>query len=266
MIILIVATGGALLAPWLAPHDPAAVDLLHRFAPPVWTTDGSWNHLLGTDDLGRDILSRLIWGARISMLVALICVVSDAIIGTAFGAIAGFYGGRVDSVLMRLADIMLALPYLLIALVIVSVLGASLLNAILIIVILRWASLARIVRGETIAIAQQDYIALARLAGLGNFRIIWRHVVPNVVNSIVVVSTFGVGAVIMFESVLSFLGVGVPPPTPSWGGMVADGRNYLGSAWWIALFPSLAITLVCLSANLFGDWLRMTLDPKSMPT
>lgn len=261
--IIVAALLAALLAPWIAPYDPAAVDLLRRFAPPVWMDGGTAKHLLGSDDLGRDVLSRLIWGARISMLVAIACVVSDAIIGTAVGIVAGYMGGRVDSVLMRLADVLLALPYLLIALVVVSVVGASLLNVILIIVVLRWAALSRIVRGEVMMLKQREFVSLAKVAGIGPARIMWRHILPNVMNSVVVVSTLGVGAVILFESVLSFLGVGVPPPAPSWGGMVADGRNYLISAWWVSLFPGLVITAVCLAANLCGDWLREVLDPKS---
>lgn len=261
--IIAITTMAALFAPWIAPYDPAAVDLLRRFAPPAWMEGGTSLHLLGSDDLGRDILSRLIWGARISMLVAIACVVSDAILGTTVGILAGYLGGQVDSILMRLADILLALPYLLIALVVVSVVGASLFNVILIIIMLRWAALSRIVRSEAIALKQRDFVALARVAGIGPVRIMRRHILPNVMNSVVVISTLGVGAVILFESVLSFLGVGVPPPAPSWGGMVADGRNYLTSAWWVSLFPGLVITAVCLAANLCGDWLREVLDPKS---
>jgi peptide/nickel transport system permease protein len=261
--IIAVALLAAILAPWISPYDPTAVDLLRRFAPPVWMDGGTSNHLLGSDDLGRDVLSRLIWGARVSMLVAIACVVSDAILGTVIGIAAGYIGGRVDSVLMRIADILLALPYLLIALVVVSVVGASLVNVILIIVVLRWAALSRIVRGEAMMLKQREFVSLAKVAGMKPVRIMWRHILPNVMNSVVVVSTLGVGAVILFESVLSFLGVGVPPPSPSWGGMVADGRNYLTSAWWVSLFPGLVITAVCLAANLCGDWLREVLDPKS---
>lgn len=262
-MVLAVATTAALLAPFLSPHDPAAVDLLQRFAPPAWMDGGTSSHILGSDDLGRDVLSRLIWGSQISVLVAVSCVVSDAILGTAVGVVAGYVGGRIDSALMRLADILLALPYLLIALVVVSVVGASLLNVILIIAVMRWAALARIVRGEAMMLKQREFVSLAKVAGLGPVRIMWKHILPNVINSVVVVSTLGVGAVILFESVLSFLGVGVPPPTPSWGGMVADGRNYLTSAWWVSLFPGLVITAVCLAANVWGDWLRESLDPKS---
>lgn len=261
--VIAVALLAAILAPWIAPCDPTAVDLLRRFAPPVWMDGGTSSHLLGSDDLGRDVLSRLIWGARVSMLVAISCVVSDAILGTVIGIAAGYMGGRVDSVLMRIADILLALPYLLIALVVVSVVGASLVNVILIIVVLRWAALSRIVRGEAMMLKQREFVSLAKVAGMKPARIMWRHILPNVMNSVVVVSTLGVGAVILFESVLSFLGVGVPPPSPSWGGMVADGRNYLTSAWWVSLFPGLVITAVCLAANLCGDWLREVLDPKS---
>ena len=262
-LILAVAVCMAIGAPWLAPHDPNAVGLLTRFQPPFWLDGGSMAHILGTDDLGRDVLSRLIYGARISIMLAVICVLSDALIGTFLGMVAGYFGGRLDDVLMRLADIMLALPYLLIALVVVSVLGASLVNVVMIIVVLRWAGLARIVRGETLTLRQMDFIALAKVAGVPSGTILRRHILPNVLNSVVVVSTLGVGSVILFESVLSFLGVGVPPPTATWGGIVSDGRAYIASAWWVSFFPGLAITLVCLAANLFGDWLREYLDPKS---
>ena len=263
-LILFVALAGALLAPLLAPYDPDQVDVLHRFTPPFWLEGGSMEHLLGSDDLGRDILSRLLYGGRISMLVAVVCVTSDAVLGTLIGMLAGYLGGWVDAALMRLADVMLALPYLLIALVVVSVLGASLVNVVVIIVALRWAGLARIVRGETLGIKQRDYVALARVGGVGRAAILLRHVLPNVMNSVIVVSTLGVGTVILFESALSFLGVGVPPPTATWGGMVADGRGSIGSAWWVALFPGLAIPAVCRAWNLLGDWLREVFDPKSM--
>ena len=263
VLILALALAAAIFAPLLAPYDPDDIDVLSRFAPPAWMMGGSSAHLLGSDELGRDVLSRLLWGARISMLVAVVCVLSDALIGTAIGMAAGFLGGWADSALMRMADLMLALPYLLIALVVVSVLGPSLLNVVVIIVTLRWAGLSRIVRGETLALKQRDFIALARVAGVRPMAIIVRHILPNVMNSVVVVSTLGVGTVILFESALSFLGVGVPPPTATWGSMVADGRGYIGSAWWVSLFPGLAITAVCLGANLFGDWLREALDPRS---
>lgn len=264
MLVIVLALGGALLAPWLAPWDPDQVDVLNRFTPPFWLEGGSVTHLLGSDDLGRDMLSRLLWGGRVSMLVAVVCVASDAVLGTLIGMLAGYIGGWVDAVLMRLADVMLALPYLLIALVVASVLGASLLNVVVIIVALRWAGLARIVRGETLGIKQRDYVALARVGGVGRAGILARHVLPNVLNSVIVVSTLGIGTVILFESALSFLGVGIPPPTATWGGMVADGRGSIGSAWWVSLFPGLAITAVCLACNMLGDWLREFFDPKSM--
>lgn len=260
--ILAIAVLAAVLAPLVAPLDPNQVSLMQRFKPPAFLDGGVAGHFLGTDDLGRDVFSRLIWGARVSMLVAIIAVVADAVIGTAIGLVAGYFGGKVDAVLMRLADVMLALPYLLIALVVVSVTGASLANVIIIIVALRWAGLSRIVRGETLSLKSRDFVSLARIGNVDAVTIMWRHILPNVLNSVVVVSTLGVGAVILFESALSFLGVGVPPPTSSWGGMVAEGRSYIASAWWISLFPGLAITLVCLAANLFGDWLREAMDPK----
>jgi peptide/nickel transport system permease protein len=196
------------------------------------------------------------------MLVAATVVVSGAGIGTILGLISGYFGGRVDALIMRATDTMLALPWLLIAIVIVAVIGASLKNIILVIVLLQWAGFTRLVRGETLSLRSRDFVALAKVAGGRPLRILAKHILPNVTNTIIVMATLQVGQVILFEAALSFLGVGVPPPTATWGAMVADGRTYIASAWWISLFPGLVITVVCLAANIFGDWLREALDPK----
>jgi peptide/nickel transport system permease protein len=260
--ILLMVALSAVFAPQLAPHQPDITNLKITFLPPAFLAGGNVSYFLGTDNLGRDIWSRLIWGARISMLVAATVVISGAGIGTLLGLLAGYFGGWVDSFIMRITDTMLALPWLLIAIVVVSVVGASLTNVILLIVLLQWAGFARLVRGETLSMKERDFVALAKIAGCTRLRILALHILPNVTNTIIVMATLHIGQVILFEAALSFLGVGVPPPTATWGAMVADGRNYISSAWWISLFPGLAITAVCLAGNLFGDWLRDALDPK----
>ena len=262
VIILLLVVFAAIFAPYIAPHDPHRVDLMNPFKPPVFKEGGKMAHILGTDNLGRDIWSRLIWGARVSMLVAATVVITGAGIGTILGLVSGFFGGWIDSLIMRLTDAMMAMPWLLIAIVIVSVIGASLINIILVIVLLSWAGFARLIRSETLSMKERDFIALAKIAGCRKLRILAEHILPNVMNTIIVMATLSVGQIILFEAALSFLGVGVPPPTATWGTMVADGRSYIASAWWISLFPGLAITAVCLAGNLFGDWLREALDPK----
>ena len=262
IIVLLLVAVAAVFAPVLAPHDPARANLSIPFLPVAWQKGGSVSYALGTDNLGRDILSRLIWGARVSMLVAATVVVSGAGIGTILGLISGYFGGRIDALIMQATDTMLALPWLLIAIVIVAVIGASLKNIILVIILLQWAGFTRLVRGETLSLRSRDFVALAKVAGGRPLRILARHILPNVTNTIIVMATLQVGQVILFEAALSFLGVGVPPPTATWGAMVADGRTYIASAWWISLFPGLVITLVCLATNIFGDWLREALDPK----
>jgi peptide/nickel transport system permease protein len=252
----------SIFAPLLAPHDPNLVDLSRRFIPPLWVEGGNRAYLFGTDNLGRDIFSRIIYGARVSLLVAVTTLLAGAGVGTLLGFLSGYFGGWIDAVVMRLTDTILALPWILIGIVIMSVLGSSLANVILVIALLSWADFARLVRGETLSLKERDFIALAKVAGCGTGRIILRHLLPNVSNSIIVLATMRVGFVILSEAALSFLGVGVPPPTATWGGMVSDGRMYIATSWWISLFPGLVITAVCLAGNLLGDWLRDTLDPK----
>jgi peptide/nickel transport system permease protein len=260
--ILLATVICAIFAPGLSPLDPNEIVAEDTVLPPVWMEGGKSSHILGTDDLGRDILSRMIWGARISLVIAATAVFVGAGIGSVLGIVSGYFGGGIDTIIMRAADTMLSLPYMLIALVVVSVVGPSLMNIILIISALRWAGFARMIRGETLALREQSFIDLARVAGTRPFVILAVHIFPNVLNTIVVLITLGVGQVILFEAALSFLGVGVPPPTSTWGSMVADGRAFISSAWWIAFFPGLAITVFCLAGNLFGDWLREALDPK----
>jgi peptide/nickel transport system permease protein len=261
-ILLIFLVIPAVFAPLVAPHDPLEGQLSQRLLPPAWEERGSSEHLLGTDKLGRDNLSRVIYGARVSLMVSLIAIFVGGIIGTALGLISGYFGGRTDAVIMRLVDISLALPTILLALVLVAAVGPSFGTVITVLVVLLWARYARLVRGETLGIKELDFIARARVAGASHTRIMAKYIFPNVVNSLVVLGTLQVGYVILLESALSFLGAGLPRPTPAWGVMVADGRELIVIAWWVSMFPGLAIMLTVLSLNLLGDWLRDHLDPK----
>ena len=260
IISLLVLT--AIFADFLAPHSPNALSLPDKLKPPFWMTGGSIEFPLGTDLIGRDVLSRLIFGARISLLVALVGALFAGSIGLVLGIVAGFYGGKIDSLIMRICDATLSLPIILIALLFVAVLGPSLANMIYIMGLLLWTRYARVVRGEVLSLKTQEFISYARVAGTSNLKIMIRHVFPNIINTLMVLITFQTGYVIILESGLSFLGAGVPPPTPTWGSMVSEGRGHIISAWWLCVFPGAAISLVVLALNLFGDWLRDHLDPK----
>lgn len=252
----------AVFAPLVAPYDPLKGSLANRLKPPVWQQGGSIDYPLGTDKLGRDMLSRIIYGARVSLAVSLAAIVVGGVLGTALGLMSGYFGGRVDAVLMRLVDISLSFPTILVALVLVAAVGPSFGTVITIVVVFLWARYARLVRGETLSIKERDFIARARVAGASHIRIMARYIFPNVVNSLVVLATLQVGYVILLESTLSFLGAGLPRPTPAWGLMIADGRELIVTAWWVSMLPGLAIMLTVLSLNLLGDWLRDHLDPK----
>ena len=263
-ILLIVLVIPAIFANQIAPHDPTRGGLSDRLTPPVWQSGGNSEHILGTDKVGRDILSRIIYGSRISVIIAMIAIVVSGVIGTALGIIAGYWGSWVDALIMRLVDISLSIPIILLGLVLVAALGPRTSTVIGVIVVLLWSRYARLARGETLAVRVQDYISRAQVAGSSHRRIMVRHVLPNVFNSLVVLATLQVGFVIILESTLSFLGAGVPRPNPAWGLMVSDGRELVASekGWWVSLLPGLAIMLVVLSMNLLGDWLRDRLDPK----
>jgi len=252
----------AALAPLLSPADPYAQSLRNRFKPPVWEERGSWAHPLGTDRLGRDMLARILYGARVSLAVGVVAVLLASAVGAAVGLVAGFYGGRVDAILMRVTDATLSFPVILLALILAVTVGPSFGNVVIAISVILWARYARVIRGEVLTLMQLDFIAQARLAGAGAWRIITRHLVPNTLNTLVVLVTLQVGYVIIVEAALSFLGAGIPPPTPAWGSMIAEGRDFVTSAWWVSFLPGLAIMLVVLAFNLLGDWLRDTLDPK----
>ena len=261
-IVLAALVFTAVFAAYLAPHSPTAGDITQKSIPPVWMERGSWDHPLGTDRFGRDVLSRIIYGSRISLIVSLIAIGVAGTVGTAVGLISGYRGGITDAALMRLTDIGLSLPTILIAVVLVAVSEPSFRNVILVIALLLWPRFARQIRGETLAIKEQDFVALAVVAGRSSAWIISHHIFPNVVPTLLVICTLQVGYVILLEGSLSFLGVGVPPPNPAWGLMIADGRGFLATAWWISLFPGLAMLLTVLAVNLMGDWLRDRLDPK----
>ena len=260
--ILLVLTVLAATATFTAPHHPVMGDLRSRHQPPFWMPDGTTEHLLGTDQQGRDILSRIMHGARVSLVFATATMTTGVILGIFFGTISGYFGGHVDELIMRLVDLSNALPFILAALVVVSLFGASFLTLLLVISLFSWGGFARQIRGEVLRLRQMDYVALAKVSGASPVRIIWKHLVPGIVNTTIVVATLGTGQVILAESTLSFLGVGIPPPNPAWGSMVSDGRNFIASSWWIAVIPGLAIAFTVLSLNFLGDWLRDRLDPR----
>lgn len=259
IISLIVFT--AIFANVLTPYSPTDISLSTRLRPPFWAKGGSLTHILGTDPMGRDMLARMIYGARISLLVGCLGLFVGGGVGAALGMIAGYAGGRVDAFLMRVADTTLAFPIILFAILLVVILGGSLLTVVIAIALVLWARYARVIRGEVLSLRERDFVAQARIAGSSPIRIMLVHLFPNVLNTLVVLLSLQVGWVIIVEASLSFLGAGVPPPTPTWGSMIAEGRDYIASAWWISFFPGLAILVTVLAFNLFGDWLRDALDP-----
>ena len=252
----------AVFAPILAPYSPTKQTLRDKLLPPAWQEGGTTEHLLGTDILGRDILSRLIHGARVSLIVATTALLSGGLIGGVLGVISGYVGGKVDTMIMRAVDATLAFPTILFALLLAVTMGQGLRTVVLAVTLILWARFARVTRGEVLSLKTSDYISLALIHGCSSFRIMAIHIMPNVFNTFMVMLTLHVGLVILTEASLSFLGAGIPPPTPSWGQMVADGRAKVATAWWISIIPGVAITMVVIAFNLFGDWLRDRLDPK----
>ncbi|HKX76761.1 MAG TPA: ABC transporter permease [Acidimicrobiia bacterium] len=261
-IILVVLVLPALLADLITVHDPLRGVLADRLTPPAWQEGGTWTYPLGTDKQGRDVLTRMIYGARISLTVSSITILIGAFIGSSLGLIAGYFGGWADRIVSWLIDSFLSLPHVLLALVIVAAIGPSFVTIVVVIAVTIWAGFARQVRGETLSVREAEYVARAKVAGASPLRILRRHVLPNVANSLIVLATLQVGVVILEESSLSFIGAGIPRPNPSWGVMVADGRDLILTNWWVSFFPGLAILAVVLSLNLLGDWLRDYLDPK----
>ena len=252
----------ALVAPLLAPLDPEAIDIRVRLTPPAWSEGGTSAHLLGTDNVGRDVLSRIIYGARVSLLVGVLTVLTGGVIGSLLRLLAGYYRGWLETVIMRLVDIQLAFPSILLAVAIMAIVGPSMINVIFVLSLATWAPFCRVARGQTLQVCNQEYITAAHALGLKNLPIIARHVIPNIINPLIVVASFALATNIINEASLSFLGVGVPPDTPTWGGMLGEGRNYLRIAWWVSTLPGIALMLCVYSVNMLGDWLRDYYDPR----
>ena len=252
----------AIFGHWIAPFPPNQGKLPDRLTPPVWQDGGTWSHPIGTDNIGRDILSRLIVGTRTSLTVAAIAIAAGVFVGTVVGLVSGLAGGKVDNLLMRAADIMIGFPIILFAILLAVVVGPKMSNVVLAISLFLWARFARMVRGEVLSLRERDFVALARISGASQLRIMVQHLLPNVANTIIVLASLEVGTVIVVEASLSFLGAGVPPPTPAWGSMIGEGRDFVTTAWWVPAMPGFAIMLTVLSFNLIGDWFRDTFDPK----
>lgn len=260
-ILLVVLVIPALFADLIAPHDPYKAAMGNRLKPPV-LFGGTWEFPLGTDRLGRDMLSRTLHGARYALTISMIGIFLGTILGTFLGLIAGYFRGWIDTVIMRVVDISFALPSVLLALALAAAWGSTFEGVILVVVFVLWSYFARQIRAEVLALRESDFVARARVAGASNTRIILRHILPNVMNTVIVLMTLQIGVVIILEASLSFLGMGIPRPAPAWGLLVADGRALVVSAWWVSLVPGLAILLTVMSVNLLGDWLRDRLDPK----
>ena len=261
--MLLAVAVSAVAAPILAPHDPVQQDLLRRLLPPGTARDGA-AYLLGTDSLGRDVLSRIIYGARVSLTVAIVAVGIAGLTGVSAGVLSAYYGGVVDAGLMRLADVILSVPFLLLAIATVAVLGPNFLDLIFVLGLTRWPRYARVTYAQARALREREFVQAEVAVGAGDGRILFRHILPNVLSPVIVIATLEVGLVIIFEAALSFLGLGVQPPVPSWGAMLSEGRDYLANAWWLATFPGLAIMLTVLAANLLGDAARDALDPRGL--
>ncbi len=249
------------LAPLISPHEPNTVRLMNSHLPPVFL-GGTFEHILGTDDLGRDVLSRLISGARISLLVGFAVVVGAGSIGTFLALLSGYFGGVIDNVISRMCEVFIAVPFLLVAIAVVGAVGASTQNLILTLIFMSWAGYARVLRSEVLRLREMEFVKLAKVAGCSNARILFRHLLPNIVNPLVILATLQLGATIVVEASLSFLGLGVPPPQATWGGMLASGKNFIGFQTSLVAVPGIAIFLVVMSINILGDWLRVRLDPR----
>ncbi len=261
VLILTIFLISALFAPYIVPHDPLAQDLSSRLKPPGWYGKGAY-YFLGTDQLGRDILSRIIYGGRITLFVGFVCAIIASIVGSFLGVIAGYFGGKIDSIIMRIADVQLAFPFIILAIALIAAFGPNLTNIVIILGLTSWVRFARVVRADALLLREFDYVTASTAIGASHKRIIFRHILPNIISPIIVVITLEIPRMILMESALSFLGLGVQPPEPSWGSMASDGRVYINVAWWLTTFPGIAIMLVVLSVNLMGDWLRDELDVK----
>jgi len=259
--ILLVIIASAVCAPWIVANDPLSVDIRHRLAPPAWMDGGTPAHVLGTDQIGRDLLSRVIHGGRVSLIIGVTAVLISSTIGVLLGLVAGYAGASVDWIIMTLVNVMLTFPFVLLALAVIAVLGPSVVNMILVLGVADWPLYARVIRAETLAIREREFIIAGRALGMSHLRIMFRQMLPNLVSVIVVIATLQIARVIILESFLSFLGLGVQPPIPAWGNMLGEGRVYMLNSWWIAAFPGLAIFVTTLAINLMGNALRDWLDP-----
>ena len=267
VIILLLVAVAAILGPWLAPLDPNRQNIVLRLAPPLAEGRRGAIFWLGTDGLGRDVFSRLLYGARVSLLVGICSILVGGTIGVVAGLVSGYFGGWIDDVVMRLGDIQLAFPFILLAVLFLVVLGPGLLNIIIVLGIGQWVTYARIVRGQTLSLREKEYVEAARALGDSTISVIFRTILPNIIAPLTVIASFNVASVILSEASLSFLGLGVPVSVPTWGSMLADSRDQLmANKWWLALFPGMAIVLTVLSFNILGDWLRDFLDPRLKTT
>jgi peptide/nickel transport system permease protein len=251
-----------IFGPLMTPHDPFKTNLSKALLPPSWQLEDMTEHMLGTDSMGRDILSRLIYGARTSMIVSVLAIGICAPIGVLFGLISGYFGGKVDTIIMRFTDLWMSMPAIITAILMVSVLGPSKQTVIIVVGITGWIHYARIIRGEVLSYKKREFVQLARVTGCSDARIIFSHIFPNVINSLIILVTLDFGRVIIITATLSFLGLGIQPPSAAWGLMLAEGRQYITYAWWMSAFPGIAILFAVLGMNMTGDWLRDALDPK----
>ena len=262
LVLVLLVVFAAITAPLISPHDPEKQHIVDRLKPPFWREGGSLEYPLGTDSVGRDVFSRVIYGSRVSLVVGLVATAFSALLGVALGLVAGYLGGASDSVLSRVGDIQQAIPFLVLAIAVAAMLGPGLVNLILVLVVTTWVTFFRVVRGEVLSVREELYVLSAQSIGSSKTRILLRYILPNVAASIIVMATLLVASMIIFEASLSFLGLGVPSNIPTWGRIVADGREYVASEWWIAFFPGLAILITVMGINLLGDWLREELDPR----
>jgi peptide/nickel transport system permease protein len=262
LLVVLIAIG----APLLTSHDPAAVNPLNRLKPPAWLEGGTAEYWLGTDNLGRDMWSRIVYGARVSLIVGMGAVVVSGIIGAILGLVSGFYGKWLDALIMRVGDAFMAIPTILFMLVVMAIVGPGITTLIFVIGVTNWVSFTRVVRSEVLSIKERDFVHAARSIGAKNGRLILKHILPNILSSFIVICGMNVGTTIIMEASLSFLGLGIKPPDVSWGGMLSDGRQYVATSWWVATFPGLAITFTVLGVIFLGDWLRDVLDPRTETT
>lgn len=252
----------AIFAPLLAPYGVNDIDVVQRLSPPCWMEGGSMEHLLGTDQLGRDVLTRLIYGSRISLIVGIVAGIVGLVIGVVLGLLAGYFGGWIDAVISRIIDVMLAFPFIFLALLLVAALGSSLTNVILVLGITGWVPYARTIRAQVLSVKEKEFVKSANALGCSDWRIIFKQILPSVIDSAIILGTMDVGTIILSEASLTYLGLGIPPDIATWGNMIANGNDYIFDAGWLTMVPGIALLLGCISINFVGDWLRDVRDPR----